>query len=316
MADVSVKAFAKVNLSLEVTGRLENGYHLIRSVMQAIDIYDDISVAVKGNAGLYGGTSIKLNVKSEADADSAVGAFTIPSGEDNIMYRAAAAMSDYFCPAAGNKIHISILKRIPVSAGLAGGSSDAAAVMLALARLWNLNAELSVLLNIGKSIGADVPFCIAANAKLNSQLGFADDAMASSAAFAEGIGEALTPLAGMDGALVLVKPDIAVSTARIYGLLDEHGFSRERQPAETVSQGNMINALEPITVGAYPAVGETIEKVKAIAAPNRVFMSGSGPTVIAYFSERAEAERAADRIKQALAEGTGGGYYVRLAKLI
>ncbi|MDR1953552.1 MAG: 4-(cytidine 5'-diphospho)-2-C-methyl-D-erythritol kinase [Clostridiales Family XIII bacterium] len=310
MAGVSVKAFAKINLSLGVTGRLENGYHLIRSVMQAIDIHDDITVETKGKAGLYGGTSIKIQVEDEIDKDSDV-SFDIPEGENNIMYRAAAAMADYFCPVTGNRVNLRLVKRIPMAAGLAGGSTDAAAVMLALARLWAVDVKLATLVDIGKSIGADVPFCLAANAKLNPTLGFAGDILASSCALAEGIGETLTPRAGTDGAVVLVKPDIAVSTPYIYGLFDKNG-----QTDGIASPEDMVNALEPVTVGAYPLVGDTIERLKGLVSPERVFMSGSGPTVLAYFAERAAAESAAVRIKQAFKDEADGGCYVRFAGLM
>jgi 4-diphosphocytidyl-2-C-methyl-D-erythritol kinase len=446
MTDVSVKAFAKINLSLDITERREDGYHLIRSIMQAIDVCDDISVEAKGKVGLYGGVSVKIEMKGNAGADadaqndvhaipsdkgiladaqsdaravpsgkgilvaaqsdaravpsgkgtlvaaqndaravpSDKGAlvvaqsdvYAIPSGKDNIMYRAAIVMAEHFPPSAGNKIRIRIAKRIPVAAGLAGGSSDAAAVMLALAHLWGLDVTLASLLEIGTSVGADVPFCLIANAKLNPHLGFADDAQASSCALAEGIGEILSPLSSVSGTVMLVKPNLSVSTAHIYELWDSnHGTQTgaagrpghrahpdtdalvralaagdDREAGNTISpnlasnaehtrsQGcvetaekretteetgtsektektekteqtalpnlskYMANVLEPVTAGAYPEVDDMIRCVEERAAADYVLMSGSGPTIIAYFADRAAATPAADRMKQALAE--------------
>ncbi|MDR1028526.1 MAG: 4-(cytidine 5'-diphospho)-2-C-methyl-D-erythritol kinase [Clostridiales Family XIII bacterium] len=341
MGNISLRAFAKINLSLDVTGEPQNGYHPIRSVMQAIGVHDDIAVETKGRAGLYGGVSVKI----DASTDMAAPGFSVPSGKGNIMYRAAVAMADHFCPLSGTGISLRVVKRIPVSAGLAGGSTDAAAVMLALARLWALDADLPALMRVGASVGADVPFCLIANAKLNPALGFADAGSASACALAEGIGEALTPLASARGGAILVKPNLAVSTARVYGLWDEYvadaaGLPPERPdtdalaralarteasrgpreaasdaPANDISK-YMVNVLEPVAARAYAAVGETIERIRGLIAPDRVFMSGSGPTVVAYFADRAEAEEAAARCARAFAAQPAEGYYVRFAELM
>jgi 4-diphosphocytidyl-2-C-methyl-D-erythritol kinase len=252
-------------------------------------------------------------------------------------------MSDHFCPSFGTHIRMRLVKRIPTAAGLAGGSSDAAAVMLALARLWNLDAPLSALLEIGKNIGADVPFCLAANAKLNPALGFSCDEAASSCALAEGIGETLSPLPPMRGTAVLVKPNLPVSTAHVYGLWDAAGresadgrtgaFTRTRPDTDAfvsalADNGKaraigpdhfpayMVNVLEPVTAEAYPRVASAIGKMKTIAAADRVFMSGSGPTVIAYFRDRVSAEAAVPRISRAFAEERDDGCRVSLVSLI
>lgn len=315
MAFISANAFAKINLSLDVTGRFANGYHSIRSVMHAVDICDDITIETHGNAGLLSGVSVKIEVANRGEEGG-----VIPSGENNIMYRAAVAVADRFCPSVGNKIRINIAKKIPVAAGLGGGSADAAVAILALARLWEVNAELPALLDIGKSVGADVPFCLISNAKLNPTLGFAEDRAVSTCALAEGIGEILTPLASAGGAAILVKSNISVQTSDIYALFDEYPPASARPDTEELSRAlslgkvmreedrvalsrNMTNVLEPVTAGLRPEIYDIMNRIKAASSPDRVFMSGSGPTVVAYFANRAAADIAAGQIKKAFAEG-------------
>ena len=170
--------------------------------MQAIRLHDRIRVTAKGRAGLFGGVRIRLT----ASDPSGQPALDIPAGEDNLAYRAALCLAEHFCPTKGNQIHIHIEKSIPVAAGLAGGSADAAAVFLSLAALWHLNGGLNPLLALGAKLGADIPFCISAIASGNPDLGFSEDPLAAPAALAEGIGEILTPLPTQGGQVHLLKP--------------------------------------------------------------------------------------------------------------
>jgi 4-diphosphocytidyl-2-C-methyl-D-erythritol kinase len=229
-------------------------------------------------------------------------------------------MLERFAPAgaaAPRDIYISIHKHIPVAAGLAGGSTDAAAVMLALADEWNIEADLSQLCAISVSIGADVPFSLAANAKNNAGR-YAADPMASSTALAEGIGDILTPLPAPPGAIILVKPNLSLSTARIYCVYDRapekaarpdtDGFLRYLRsgkptagaPTETTAPlvTHMVNALQYAAASESPETASLIGDLANALPAAKVFLSGSGPTVAAYFQDRAEAEAALPAVRK------------------
>lgn len=300
MKSLSAEAFAKVNLSFDIVGRRDDGYHDIRSIMQAISLADDITVETDGAPGIFGGVKIKLGV----DRGEGLPGADVPADAHNLAWRAAALMGDHFCP-LGAKVMIRLRKRIPAAAGLAGGSADAAVVMLCLARLWETGADLGTLCGIGAKLGADIPFCMVSAAKNNPGLGFADDPMASSTALTEGIGEIITPLPSPGGSLLLVMPETSVPTASIYGLYDEMGGGEEAPAPDTdllvkllkergasgfsakslkMFAENMVNVFEPITSSRYPAVGDAISSISEALAPDadRVMMSGSGPAVFAW----------------------------------
>jgi 4-diphosphocytidyl-2-C-methyl-D-erythritol kinase len=347
MGKIELKAFAKINLSLDVIGRLDNGYHAIRSVMHAISLYDRVTVETGGAAGLYRNPSIKLSVNAGAllEQSGQADVICIPEDRQNTAWKAAMAMAERFCPVTGGRIQIKVEKRIPVAAGLAGGSADAAAVILALAKLWATGADLESLMRIGAGVGADVPFCMAAIAAKNENIGFQDAPLACSAALAEGIGDQLTPLPSFAAAkkavaakgesdsiqnspqapstvpkeaipakdqigILLLKPGIAVSTAQIYSLYDDFMCSKERMPRPDTDAfvsalwrsgldlrdheicKNMVNVLENITIKEYPVVNTLIESVRQHADSDHVLMSGSGPTVIAFFRGKNRASAA------------------------
>jgi 4-diphosphocytidyl-2-C-methyl-D-erythritol kinase len=307
MNTLSVKAFAKINLSLDIVGIIEKesgNYHAIRSIMQAISLCDEVTVETKGHAGLFGGARIRLTL-----TDSAGNAMPdLPADEHNLGWRAAARMADHFCPDRGNHVRIHITKRIPVAAGLAGGSTDAAAVMLALAVLWKTKVGLKDLCEIGAGLGADIPFCLIAIAKNNPALGYSADPMAATAALAEGIGDLLTPLPSPGGELLLYKPEVSVPTRDIYHLYDEMSVTAFSRPdtdlltsilSDSAGAGiapqslgafteNMKNVFEPVTAAAYPVVGESLALLRSALKDeaDRVMMSGSGPTVFAWRSRR------------------------------
>ena len=331
---VAVKAFAKINLSIDILGKMENGYHSIKTVMQQVDLYDDIVIESKGKAGLFAGYKISLEINDSNNPDSNNSAeIELPQGDDNLAYRAAKIMAETYCPLKDNNITIKLVKRIPMAAGLAGGSSDAAAVMLGLCKLWNIDTPLKELFKIGADIGADIPFCITGNAKNNPSLGFSKDEIASSAALAEGIGEIITPLPSLRGWVILAKPDISVSTEYVYRQLSEYkvlpgqGKEIEIPDTEKLIDGlennnymqvlkSMTNVLETVSLKEYPIVVYTKNKIAEITSSQKILMSGSGPTVFAYFNDEKSTHEAFKKICDTLLGESGYKYNIQSAKLL
>ncbi|MDR2610167.1 MAG: hypothetical protein LBC58_01780, partial [Clostridiales Family XIII bacterium] len=268
--------------------------------MQAVDLFDEVFVECGG--GRAGGAGARISV------DMRPAGAVIPE-TDNLAYKAAVLMAEHFAPAgaaAPPDLRILIHKNIPLSAGLAGGSSDAAAVMLALAGQWDIDADLARLCALSTEIGADVPFCLAANAKINGSR-YAPDPTATSTALAEGIGDLLTPLPAPPGALIILNPDLALSTPHIYEVYDDapekaarpdtDGFLRELRgdglsKAAPAIDAFMVNALEYAAASESPETARLLAGVKSTLPCAAVFLSGSGPSVAAYFPKRAEAEEA------------------------
>jgi 4-diphosphocytidyl-2-C-methyl-D-erythritol kinase len=271
MHSFEAKARAKINLSLDVTGKRPDGYHIVKMIMQSIDLHDNVFIEVA-----EGG----IEVTSDC--------YWLPSGSENIAYKAAKIMFDRFGINKGIKIRIE--KRIPVAAGLAGGSTDAAAVLKGINQLFKLDIDESELMIIGKQIGADVPYCIKGGTML-----------------AEGIGEILTELAPLPEVyLVLVKPKIGVSTAWVYKNLN---INQELDRPDTevlitaikdnrldVLAKGMKNVLETVTISKYKVIQEIKTKLLELGALGSM-MSGSGPTVFGIFDSLDPAQYALDRIK-------------------
>ena len=368
MSTISLKAYAKVNLSLDVTGKLKNGYHTLRSVMQAVNLFDEIVVTVsevatcsespcyeipaRGENSVNKdlvcenskGYEVKLNLVSDSGSEVQTRAESeIPDGSDNLACKAAEKMIVNFRPdlqsTSGRKylIQIDLNKKIPVAAGLAGGSTDAAAVMLALANLWDLKVNLKELIGVAKTIGADVPFCLIANARNNLGCGLEDDRMAYSTALAEGIGEELSPLPSIKGSLIFVKQPISLSTPVVYSLYDEREHLVTQRPdteellkafreflsgillrftfetnsvlndADSMARikKNMINVLEPVVRSEYPVVAETLDALTEAIPDGKVFMSGSGPTVVVFFDNDEDASKALPTVERLFSEKAG-----------
>ncbi len=272
MKEMSLKAYAKINLTLDVTGKRENGYHDVRMVMQQIDLHDVVTLK-KRDEGIV------------LESDSVF----LPGNAANIAWRAAEAVSDYVNKDLGVEIYIE--KNIPVAAGLAGGSTDAAAVIKGLNQLYDLNLTLEQMKEIGVGIGADVPFCIQGGTAL-----------------AEGIGEVLTPIVNNTSHwLVLCKPSLGVSTKKVYGALDYtliEAHPETKRMIHAVEDGDMkaistflANVLEPVTLSLYPSVGAVGAKMKEFGACG-VLMSGSGPSVFGLFKSYDKACVAAKRLKR------------------
>lgn len=262
MNSIDLKSRAKVNLSIDVLGKREDGYHLVEMIMQTIDLYDKLKI-----------TEIEENsilIKSNS--------LDIPLNEDNIMYKAVNLLKNQFNIEKG--IEISIEKNIPVAAGMAGGSSNAAAVLVGLNKLWNLGLSENELKHIGLKLGADVPFCITGGSAL-----------------AEGIGEKLTNIKGLpeDLNILVCKPNIFVSTKEVYQSLNMDKVKRRPQNKELIDalqkedvkfiSENMVNVLEEVTSLKYSEIGQIEDimiKNKALGS----MMSGSGPTVFGLFDNK------------------------------
>ena len=268
---VTVLAPAKLNLALDVVGLLPNGYHDLDMTMQAITLYERVVLR----------RSPYLNLRLP-------GSLVAPNNK-NTAIKAALAFFDYTGLLAG--VDITIYKNTPVRAGMAGGSADAAAVLVGMNELYGAHLSMSELCALGAKIGADVPFCIMRGTAL-----------------AEGIGEELTPLPAMPHcSLVIAKPKIHVSTKFVYGNLKvgeltEHPdidgqvqALRENNLEQLVTR--MGNVLETVTIPAYPVIDEikhTMMKYGAMGA----MMSGSGPTVFGIFEKEDKAQEVCRLLKK------------------
>lgn len=273
MNQIELKALAKINLGLDVLGRRENGYHDVRMVMQTIYLYDDVRIEKT--------QSEEITVISNLNF--------LPSGEGNIAYKAAKLLKDEFKISGG--IRITLNKHIPVAAGLAGGSSDAAAVLYGMNRMFRLGLSQQELMNRGVKLGADVPYCIMRGTVL-----------------AEGIGEELSVLPAMPKCTVLIaKPPVSVSTKTVYEALDSGKIEKHPDIDGIINglknhdlrqiAGAMGNVLEDVTIPIHPVIETIKNEMKACGALNAM-MSGSGPTVFGLFENRADAREAQRRIRE------------------
>ena len=287
---ITEKAYAKINLSLDVTGKRPDGYHEVRMIMQTVDIYDTL-VFEKQDEGI----SID------------VGGSDLPADEDNLIYKAAKAVMDR-CGICGG-VKISLDKNIPIAAGMAGGSSDAAATLRGVNRLFECDLTNDELREIGVKIGADVPYCVEGGTVL-----------------AEGIGEKLTPLSQLPEYIIAVaKPEKGVSTGNIYKALDEifntitHPDVDAMLSAMNTCPGTgflkyLGNVLEYVTEPRCPEVGE-IKKIFDEGGSIGTLMTGSGPTVFAFFEDKAVAQKAVDAVRSAGLSSESESFVTTLKKL-
>ena len=271
---LKLRALAKINLGLDVLGRRENGYHDVRMVMQTIYLYDNVTLTKTEEPGIQLQTNL----------------FYLPVDEKNIAYKAAKLLMDEFQIKEG--VHITLDKHIPVAAGMAGGSSNAAAVLVGMNRLFRLGLSEQDLMERGVSLGADVPYCVMRGTVL-----------------AEGIGEILTPLAPLPKCYILVaKPSISVSTKTVYEKLDAHEIEDHPDIDGVIAgleagdlkkvAGSMGNVLERVTIEDYPNIQE-IKNAMVEAGALNAMMSGSGPTVFGIFEDRMLARQAQQKIRKA-----------------
>lgn len=273
MNTVSMRAYAKINLGLDVIGRLENGYHEVRMIMQSINLYDKVSVT-RNKTG-------RINVKTNLTF--------LPTGPDNLVYRAAAMLIEEFGIQDG--VDIDLYKFIPVAAGMAGGSTDAAAVLKAVNKIFGLGLDDGALMERGAKLGADIPYCIMGGTAL-----------------AEGIGERLTPLPKCPHFyLVIAKPGISVSTKMVYGSLrlddtiihpDIEGIIEAitNKDVEGIAD-RLCNVLESVTVKEYPVIQDIKAEMIRYGALNSL-MSGSGPTVFGIFTDENKAKECNEYLRK------------------
>ena len=261
MRQLHLRAMGKINLGLDVLGTLPNGYHEVRMVMQMVNIYDQITLKETKEPGI----SITTNLHF------------LPVNENNLVYKAAKLLMDEFQIKKGLSIHL--YKYLPVAAGMAGGSSDAACALVGVNRMFRLGLSAKELMQRGVTIGADVPYCIL-----------------RSTALAEGIGEKLSPLPPMPRCHILIaKPSVSVSTKFVYENLDMQtvlahppiddllqALSDGDLPALAASMGNV---LEMVTIPHYPEI-QSIKQCMLEHGALNAMMSGSGPTVFGIFEEK------------------------------
>ena len=267
------RAYAKINIGLDVLRRRADGYHEVKMIMQTVDIYDELVLERRKQPG------IELRMDNSE----------LPSGGDNLICRAADLLFREKEITGG--VNISLTKRIPIAAGMAGGSADAAAALRGVNELFDLGYSLKELQALGVGLGADIPYCLAGGTMLS-----------------EGIGEILTPLPAPPAAhLVIAKPDINVSTAFVYGNLhadslawhpDIDGMIAALQKGDLDGiTGRLGNVLETVTVKAHPVIEQIKELLRKQGAENAL-MSGSGPTVFGIFKEKETAARAAEAVER------------------
>lgn len=271
---LSLKAYGKINLGLDVLRRRDDGYHEVRMIMQTVGIYDRIDLIYKETPGI----TVETNL------------YYLPDNENNLVYKAAKLLMDEFHVQKG--VHIRLRKYIPVAAGMAGGSSDAAAVLFGVNKMFSLGLTTEQLMDRGVKIGADVPYCVMRGTALS-----------------EGIGEILTPLPVPPQCQVLIaKPGISVSTKFVYENLHANELRLEQHPdidgmMEAIKQKDLYgiadrfgNVLENVTIPAYPVIQE-IKDLMLEQGAIGALMSGSGPTVFGLFTNPKAAAKAHEEMR-------------------
>lgn len=265
--DISLKALAKINLGLDVVRRREDGYHEVRMIMQTIQLYDRLDIKRTQEPGIQIQTNLSF----------------LPVNENNLIYKAAKLLMDEFSITDG--VSVKLDKRIPVAAGMAGGSTDAAAMLIGVNRLFSLGLTKRQLMERGVQIGADVPYCIMRGTAL-----------------AGGIGEALSPLPPMVKCPVLIaKPSISVSTKFVYQNLKLDDTTIHPDIDRLIDDikaknlhdiaAHMGNVLETVTIPNYPVIDEIKKHMLSNGAVGAM-MSGSGPTVFGLFDDEDTAKKA------------------------
>lgn len=270
---MKIKAYAKINISLDIVGKRESdGYHLLKMIMQNIDLYDEISIE-----------------KQKKDITISCNKSYVPTDSRNLAYKAASLFKETYNIEDG--VHIDIVKNIPVSAGLAGGSTDAAAVLKLMNKIFKVNASNEELMELGLKLGADIPYCINGGTAL-----------------CEGIGEKITALQPFkDKILVLVKPGFGVSTKEVYKAFNldrvrvhpktENLIKAMEQDDLYYVANNMKNLLENVTLRKHNILIKIKEEMNRYGAVGSM-MSGSGPSVFAFFDDMLKAQRCYEKMKE------------------
>lgn len=271
---LGLKAYGKINLGLDVVRKREDGYHEVRMIMQTVRVYDKLDLRRSREPGIRVETNL----------------YYLPNNENNLAYKAAHLLMSEFGVREG--LDIQIRKFIPVAAGMAGGSSDAAAVLFGVNKMFSLGLTMEQLMERGVELGADVPYCVLRGTALS-----------------EGIGEILTPLCAMPQCGVLIaKPPISVSTKLVYENLKLDQLRQEDHPdIDRIMRGirakdvygvakSLGNLLETVTIPANPVIQDIKEKLRELGAVNAL-MSGSGPTVFGLFTSPAAAQGAYEQMR-------------------
>lgn len=273
---MELKAFAKINLSIDVLGVRKDGYHEVRMIMQSIGLYDVLNFSIGQN-------DIKVYCANSY----------VPDDRRNTVFKVLELIKNMYGVTAG--MEISIDKRIPVAAGLAGGSADAAAAIIAANKLWDIGMDHEKMISIGKQVGADIPFCLKGGCALT-----------------EGIGEKITRLPSVRGIyIVLARPPVYVSTRDVYRNLKLDEIV-ERPDIDMMVKAirennirylanNMVNVLETVTVKKYPVIDE-IKRIMIEFGSMGSIMSGSGPSVFGIFETKEDAEKCYNRLSDYIKE--------------
>lgn len=273
MERIQLKAMGKINLGLDVVRRRPDGYHEVRMVMQMVNLYDRITITKLDHPGI----EVTANLSF------------LPTNEHNIVYKAAALLTEQYHLERG--VAIDLQKHIPVSAGMAGGSTDAATVLFGMNRLFKLSLPQAKLMELGVRLGADVPYCLLRKTAL-----------------AEGIGEKLTTLPPMPECWILIaRPGVGVSTRMVYENLDlsqvsEHpdidGIIADIRGGDLYGMAaKLSNVLETVTIPRHPIIEEIKDHMKQHGAVNAL-MSGSGPTVFGIFDSEKTIRQAYGELKE------------------
>lgn len=273
MEELNLRAYAKVNLGLDVVRKREDGYHEVSMIMQTVKLFDRLHFEKQQEDTIELTTNLKF----------------LPVDENNLVYKVVRQLKEEFQIKEGIRIHLD--KHIPVAAGMAGGSSDCAAALFGMNRMFGLNLSRKELMERGVKLGADVPYCIMRGTALS-----------------EGIGEILTPLPPMpDCYIVIAKPPISVSTKYVYEHLDLPNLEHHPNISAMVEAlknhdlkgitATMENVLETVTIHEYPVIKD-IKTMMLEAGAENALMSGSGPTVFGIFTDKELAVKANDTIYQ------------------
>lgn len=273
MDQLSLKALAKINLGLDVVRRREDGYHEVSMIMQTINMYDRLNIQKIKEPEIQIHTNLKF----------------LPVDRNNLVYKAAEMLREEFEIKEG--VEVELQKRIPVAAGMAGGSTDCAAMLFGMNKMFDLGLSMEELMKRGAKLGADVPYCLMRGTAL-----------------AEGIGEVLTPLPAMVKCPVLIaKPGISVSTKWVYQnlKLDENTKHPDiKRQIEAIKHKDlkeicevMGNVLQDVTIPSYPIIGEIKEKMMECGAVGSM-MSGSGPTVFGLYEDMETAKKAKEYLRE------------------
>ena len=273
MRELQLRAYGKINLGLDVVRKREDGYHELRMIMQTVGLYDEL----------------KMKVIPEDEIRLSVNLSFLPTNENNLICKAIAMLKQEFGIQEG--IEARLEKRIPVAAGMAGGSSDAAAALVGMNRLFRLGLSKKQLMEYGVRLGADVPYCVMRGTALS-----------------EGIGEILTPLPPMPSCYILLaKPGSSVSTKYVYQNLKANELTDHPDIdgiVDSLKNGDLQgicdrlgNVLETVTIRDHPMIDE-IKTFLIEQGASGALMSGSGPTIFGIFQEKSTARKALENMRQ------------------